>query len=148
MEMVAPSGPVYQAGTLSANPVGMRAGLATLQKIERVNAFATLEDRTARFCDQLNAKFDERGLPFQLTRVASLFWLHPKTDGVIRRLDQIPPNHAGVFARIFHSALKRGVYFAPSGYEVSFLSLAHTDELLQQASASVIDAVEEAHKVS
>ena len=143
MEMVAPSGPVYQAGTLSANPVGMRAGLATLQKIERVNAFATLEDRTARFCDELNAKFDERLLPFQLARVASLFWLHPKTDGVIRRLDQIPANHAAVFARIFHSSLKRGVYFAPSGYEVSFLSLAHTDELLQQASARILEAVEE-----
>src|SRR5438876_3472526 len=60
MEMVAPSGPVYQAGTLSANPVGMRAGLATLQKIERVNAFAQLEQRTKRFCGVLNAGFTER----------------------------------------------------------------------------------------
>jgi glutamate-1-semialdehyde 2,1-aminomutase len=142
MEMVAPSGPVYQAGTLSANPVGMRAGLATLKKIERVDAFTTLEDRSGRFCDNLNDEFDQRGLPFHLTRASSLFWLHAKTDGTIRRLDQIPPNHADRFARFFHGALSRGVYFAPSGYEVSFVSLAHTDELLEQASAMILEGVE------
>jgi len=144
MELVAPAGPVYQAGTLSANPIGMRAGLATLEKMERVNAFEQLEERTSNFCDGLNAKLDERGLPFQLTRVASLFWLHARTSGVIRRLEQIPENHAELFARIFHSALDRGVYFAPSGYEVSFMSLAHTDEVLAKAEAAVLDAVAEA----
>jgi glutamate-1-semialdehyde 2,1-aminomutase len=143
MEMVAPSGPVYQAGTLSANPVGMRAGLATLEKIERVDAFATLENRTTNFCDALNAAFDEKGLPLQITRAASLFWLHAKTDKVIRRLEDIPPGHAEQFAQIFHKALERGVYFAPSGYEVSFISLAHTDELLQKATAAILDAASE-----
>ena len=143
MEMVAPSGPVYQAGTLSANPVGMRAGLATLQKIERVDAFAHLDERTARFCDGLNAAFEQRGLPVYVTRTASLFWLHAKTDKVIRRLEDIPAGHAEQFARIFHAALKRGVYFAPSGYEVSFMSLAHTDGLLERASKDILEAVEE-----
>jgi len=146
MEMVAPSGPVYQAGTLSANPVGMRAGLATLQKIERVDVYAQLENRTARFCDGLNEGLRERGLPFQVTRMASLFWLHAQTDGVIRRLDQIPADHAMSFARIFHAALQRGVYFAPSGYEVSFMSLAHTDEVLERASAAILEAVEDANE--
>jgi len=145
MKMVAPSGPVYQAGTLSANPVGMRAGLATLQKIERVDAFQVLDKRTAKFCDGLNATFAERGLAVEVTRAASLFWLHAKTDKVIRRLEDIPEGHAEQFARTFHAALKHGVYFAPSGYEVSFMSLAHTDELLDKASAAIIEAVEEAH---
>jgi glutamate-1-semialdehyde 2,1-aminomutase len=145
MELVAPSGPVYQAGTLSANPVGMRAGLATLQKVERESVFDQLEERTANFCDGLNAKFNERGLPLQVTRLASLFWLHVKTDKIIRRLEDIPANHAQQFARIFHSALNRGIYFAPSGYEVSFMSLAHTDELLERASAAIVEAAEEAH---
>jgi len=144
MEMVAPTGPVYQAGTLSANPVGMRAGLATLQKIERVNAFAQLEQRTKSFCDDLNAKFAERSLPFQLTYTASLFWLHAKTDRVIRRLEDIPAGHAESFARVFHSALDRGIYFAPSGYEVSFLSLAHTDDILAKAGSDILAAVVEA----
>ena len=142
MELVAPSGPVYQAGTLSANPVGMRAGLATLQKIERVNAFEVLDKRTAGFCGGLNATFEQKGLPVQVTRNASLFWLHTKTDKVIRRLEDIPPSHAEQFARVFHAALKRGVYFAPSGYEVSFLSLAHTEEVLERASQGIVKAVE------
>jgi len=147
MEMVAPSGPVYQAGTLSANPVGMCAGLATLQKIERVNAFELLAGRTERFCAGLNAAFEHKGLPFQVTRTASLFWLHAKSDKVIRRLEDIPAGHAEQFARIFHAALQRGVYFAPSGYEVSFLSLAHTDELLERAGTAIGEAVEEATRV-
>jgi glutamate-1-semialdehyde 2,1-aminomutase len=141
MEMVAPSGPVYQAGTLSANPVGMRAGLATLKKIERVGAFKVLDERTAKFCDGLNAVLGQKGLPVQVTRAASLFWLHAKTHRVIRRLEDIPAGHAEQFAKVFHAALKRGVYFAPSGYEVSFLSLAHTDELLEKARTAILDAV-------
>jgi len=143
MELVAPSGPVYQAGTLSANPVGMRAGLATLQKIERVGAFAELDRRTAAFCANLNEQFAGRDLPVQITQTASLFWLHAKTEKIIRRLEDIPPTHAEQFARIFHSALDRGVYFAPSGYEVSFLSLAHTDEVLERASTAILEAVAE-----
>jgi glutamate-1-semialdehyde 2,1-aminomutase len=147
MEMVAPSGPVYQAGTLSANPVGMRAGLATLQKIERVNAFDVLDKRTASFCDGLNQTLEQKDLPVQVTQTASLFWLHAKTDKVIRRLEDIPAGHVEQFARIFHSALKRRIYFAPSGYEVSFVSLAHTDELLQKATKAIVEAVEEAIKI-
>ena len=141
MELVAPTGPVYQAGTLSANPVGMRAGLATLQKIERVGAYAQLEERTGRFCDQLNGELKERGLPFQLTRTASIFWLQPQTSDVIRRIDQIPAGHATAFAKIFHGALAHGVYLAPSGFEVSFMSLAHDDELLERAREAILAAM-------
>src|SRR5437773_67746 len=87
MELVAPVGPVYQAGTLSANPVGMRAGLATLQKIERVGAYKVLEERTGRLCDRLNSDFKERGLTLYITRSASIFWLHARTKEPIRRID-------------------------------------------------------------
>src|SRR6266550_6012397 len=141
MQLVAPAGPVYQAGTLSANPVGMRAGLATLQKIERVGAYALLEERTRGFCDQLNDELQERGRPFQLTRTASIFWLHARTDDVIRRIDQIPEGHANVFAKVFHGALSRGVYLARSGFEVSFMSLAHDDELLEKARDAILAAI-------
>src|SRR6266851_7234575 len=141
MGLVAPAGPVYQAGTLSANPVGMRAGLATLQKIERVDAYRQLEERTARFCNELNFELFRRSLSFQLTRTASIFWLHSRTDNVIRRIDQIPSDHAEVFARVFHAALKRGVYLSPSGYEVNFMSLAHSDELLERARKAILAAI-------
>lgn len=143
MELVAPAGPVYQAGTLSANPVGMRAGLATLQKIERVKAYAQLEQKTAAFCDGLNFDLQERGLPFQLTRTASIFWLHAQANDVIRRIDQIPAGHSTAFAKVFHGALARGVYLAPSGFEVGFMSLAHDDEIIERARAAIIRAIEE-----
>jgi glutamate-1-semialdehyde 2,1-aminomutase len=143
MELVAPVGPVYQAGTLSANPVGMRAGLATLQKIERVNAYRTLEEKTRGFCDDLNSEFESRGLPFELARTASIFWLHARTDEVIRRIDRIPPEHSTAFAKVFHGALARGVYLAPSGFEVGFMSFAHSDELLERARVAIVAAIEE-----
>jgi glutamate-1-semialdehyde 2,1-aminomutase len=79
-----------------------------------------------------------------MTHTASLFWLHAKTDKIIRRLEDIPAHHAENFARIFHGALSRGIYFAPSGYEVSFMSLAHSDELIEKAASAILEAVEEA----
>src|SRR5438067_7091417 len=148
MSLVAPTGPVYQAGTLSANPLGMRAGLATLQKIERVDAYKQLEEKTAQFCDDLNQELAARGRRFELTRAASIFGLHAKADGPIRRLEQIPAAHASKFARIFHGALARGVYLPPSGHEVCFMSLAHSGELLKQASEAILEAVDEAEAQS
>jgi len=142
MELVAPAGPVYQAGTLSANPVGMRAGLATLQKIETENVYEKLEWKTARFCDDLNGDLKQRDLPFQLTRSGSIFWLHARTEEPIRRIDQIPAHHAAGFAKIFHRALAGGVYLAPSGYEVNFMSFAHSSELLEHAHDAILRAVE------
>lgn len=144
LDMVAPNGPVYQAGTLSANPVGMRAGLATLQKIERVNAHAQLENIAGHFCDELNAAMRQRGLSCEITRFGSIFWIHALSERPIRRVEQIPANQGPRFARLFHAALRRGVYLAPSGYEVGFLSLAHTDDLLARASEILLEAVSEA----
>ena len=143
MELVAPVGPVYQAGTLSANPVGMRAGLATLQKLEAARAYEQLEKMTSKFCDGLNSELNARGLPYQVTRQASIFWLHPKTEKQIRRIDKIPSNSAASFAKIFHAALSRGVYLAPSAFEVNFMSLAHSEELIERASQVILAAVEE-----
>src|SRR6185369_10284825 len=146
MELVAPVGPVYQAGTLSANPVGMRAGLATLQKLEQANAHTLLADKTAQFCDRLNNRFAEECLPFEVTHTASIFWLHVSAHAPIRRIEHIPANNAGSFARLFHAALDGGVYLAPSGYEVNFMSLAHSDQLLDTAAKVLVDAAQKASK--
>jgi glutamate-1-semialdehyde 2,1-aminomutase len=142
MELVAPVGPVYQAGTLSANPVGMRAGLATLQKVERTGSYTVLEQKTAAFCDELNKEFSEKCLPLEVIRAASIFWLHTSAPAPIRRIEQIPANNAEEFARIFHRVLDKGVYLAPSGYEVNFMSLAHSDEELERARQAIVEAVE------
>lgn len=144
MELVAPVGPVYQAGTLSANPVGMRAGLATLQKVERENVYARLEQTTTAFCNRLNAELTEKGLPFEVTQRASIFWLHSATDRPIRRIEQIPAHNAEAFAKVFHAALDQGIYLSPSGYEVNFVSLAHSGEVLEKAQAAIMFAVAQA----
>lgn len=144
MELVAPIGPVYQAGTLSANPVGMRAGLATLQKVERTNAYEVLERKTSSFCDELNNRLGALCLPFEVTHTASIFWLHVSAHAPIRRIEQIPSKNAESFARLFHTALDGGVYLAPSGYEVNFMSLAHNDGLLEQAAKVLIEAAQKA----
>jgi glutamate-1-semialdehyde 2,1-aminomutase len=139
MELVAPVGAVYQAGTLSANPVGMRAGLATLQKAESVNVYDRLEQRTAQFCERLNSEFKQKSFPFQITNTASIFWLHSASDQPIRRIEQIPSENAAAFAKVFHAALDEGIYLSPSGYEVNFISLAHTDEVLEKAHAAILN---------
>jgi glutamate-1-semialdehyde 2,1-aminomutase len=147
MDLVAPAGPVYQAGTLSANPVGMRAGLATLQKSKSLQVWAELDRRTESFVGRINHAAQERAWPFRVARFGSVFWFHAKTENdiTIRRLSQIPARHVELFKPLFHAILKRGVYLAPSGFEVGFIGLAHTEAILNQASAAILDAGQEIH---
>jgi len=104
-----------------------------------------LETRTEQFCDRLNGDFKQRGWPLEITRTASIFWLHQATEQPIRRIEQIPRTNAAAFAKVFHGALDRGVYLSPSGYEVNFMSLAHSDDLLERAHAAILESVERAH---
>jgi glutamate-1-semialdehyde 2,1-aminomutase len=140
LDLVAPLGPVYQAGTLSANPVGMRAGLATLRKMEAVGAHAQLEAKSAQLADQVNEGLRQANLPFEMTRFGSLFWLRGATAEPIRTVPAIPEGHGAAFAKIFHRLLDRGIYLAPSGYEVGFISLAHTSEQLAWAASEIVAA--------
>ncbi|MFS4459396.1 glutamate-1-semialdehyde 2,1-aminomutase [Bdellovibrio sp. HCB2-146] len=142
MNLVAPSGDVYQAGTLSANPVGMRAGLVTLQKMQRVNGWNVLSERTQKFVKSLQAGFDKKGLPLQVSSEASLFWIHGKSDKTIRTIEQIPANQGVNFKKLFLTSLDKGVYLAPNAYEVGFVSWAHTDEILAEAAEKIISSAE------
>ncbi|PJZ52882.1 glutamate-1-semialdehyde 2,1-aminomutase [Leptospira adleri] len=131
MDLVAPAGPVYQAGTLSASPFGMRAGLATLQKAQRENVYSILETRTKFFAEEMKNILNRSGLgEWDAVSHSSLFWFHKKTAEPIRTIDRIPEGHKEGFAKVFHALLKNGIYLAPSGYEVGFLSFAHTDEVI------------------
>ena len=144
MEMVAPAGPVYQAGTLSANPVGMRAGLATLKKVERENVYARLEQKTKTFTQTLLDGFKKEGIEMEIARQGSIFWLHQSTGGkTIRRLEQIPKDHGARFKTLFHKAADKGVYLAPSGYEVGFVGDGHSEALLAEAASKIIAAAKE-----
>jgi len=133
MNLVAPVGPVYQAGTLSANPVSTRAGLATLKKIERENIYQVIDQRAEGFCAELGRLFKKFKVPYEVTRYKSIFWVHEETSRPIRSLKDIPQGFRETFPKFFHSLLEHGVYFPPSAYEVQFLSYAHTEEVLGQA---------------
>jgi glutamate-1-semialdehyde 2,1-aminomutase len=145
MDLVAPNGPVYQAGTLSANPVGMRAGLATLQKVEREKVYESLEKKASRFVDTLSSEFVRLGVPLQIARQGSIFWIHASTEGPIRRLTQIPKDHASNFKAMFHACAKKGIYLAPSGYEVGFIGHAHTDAILDEAVSKIAQSAKETY---
>lgn len=144
MDQVAPAGGVYQAGTLSANPVGMRAGLATLSKMERIAGWRELESRTSAFANDLRARFARvRGAP-SIVQHSSLLWFVWPTRGTVRRSDQIPPDQTAWFAKFFHAALSRGVYLPPAAFEVCFLSMAHDAGTLANAADALTAAAEEA----
>ncbi|RYZ68860.1 MAG: glutamate-1-semialdehyde 2,1-aminomutase [Proteobacteria bacterium] len=146
LDLVAPNGPVYQAGTLSANPVGMRAGLATLKKVEDLKIYESLEKKASRFQKNLQGEFDRLNAPIQISRQGSIFWIHAQVPGgVIRNLTQIPKQHAMKFKELFHACLDKGVYLAPSGYEVGFIGNAHTDQLLDEAVEKISQSVKETH---
>jgi glutamate-1-semialdehyde 2,1-aminomutase len=124
MELVAPAGPVYQAGTLSANPLAMCAGLATLQRLADGRLYQRLEQLGARLQQAL------AGAPgLALQRVGSIFWICRSGSGFpvtpMRAPRHLPPDAAQRFAPLFHSLLARGIYLAPSAFEVGFLSAAH-----------------------
>ncbi len=130
MDCVAPLGTVYQAGTLSANPIGMRAGLVSLKKIKRVNAWKTLDEKTLLLKSSLESSFAQHHL--QMATFGSLFWIHEKVSSTIRTNQNIPKGQAAQFKNLFNKALLQGLYLAPNAYEVGFMSLAHSEETIKQ----------------
>ncbi len=130
MELVAPSGPVYQAGTLSGNPVGMVAGFATLQKIKRESIIERLSVRADSLVEALENHIDHYQLPLKIVQFGSLMWFHTSDKKEPQNLSEISPNQADLFRILFYKCLDQGIYLAPSGYEVSFLSWAHDEKLI------------------
>jgi len=126
MEQVSPLGPVYQAGTLSGNPLAMAAGVATLRLLTEPGVYARLETLSARLVDGLAQAAQSAGVPYTANRVGSMFTGFFCAE---RPVDYASAKQADTrrYARFFHALLERGVYFAPSQFEAGFMSLAHTD---------------------
>lgn len=144
MDRVAPLGGVYQAGTLSANPVGMRAGLATLEKALRVDAWRVLEKRVAAFEETLSAGFASVSGGPEVVRQGSLLWFRRPASATIRRIESLAPDQAAWYTRFFHAALRRGVYLPPAAFEVCFTSMAHDAATLDEAAVALIESAREA----
>jgi glutamate-1-semialdehyde 2,1-aminomutase len=127
MERLAPSGPVYQAGTLSGNPVAVAAGLAALNLAERLDPYPLLEGLADRLTHGLHEAFEGAGVPHTVNRVGSLFSVFFTEGSVGNYADAKAADHDR-YARFFHAMLDAGIYLPPSGYEAWFLSTAHTEE--------------------
>jgi len=126
MRRIAPEGPVYQAGTLSGNPVAMAAGLATLHHTTRPGFYETLEARTARLVDGLKAAAQRHGVPITIGHAGSM-WGAYFTEGPVRNYTDAKQTDTALFARWHKAALARGVFLAPSAFEAGFVSSAHSD---------------------
>ena len=137
MNAVAPLGQVYQAGTLSANPVGMVAGLATLKKLSVPGFYSALEEQTAYLSGSLNKIFSDLNAGLECTHFGSLFWIHAKSLNPIRSISGIPENQAALFKPMFLKALDEKIYLAPNAYEVGFLATVHTRDILDETIAGL-----------
>ncbi|MEM7310535.1 MAG: glutamate-1-semialdehyde 2,1-aminomutase [Planctomycetota bacterium] len=137
MARLAPEGDVYQAGTLSGNPVAMSAGLAALGELERAGGWARLEQLGHALEQRLGPILAERNAA--LVRIGSIFWMSLQPGAAPRRADAIEDAGAERYRELFHGLLARGISLAPSAYEVGFLSLAHTEDDLDRLATAVAE---------
>ncbi|MEO6687902.1 MAG: glutamate-1-semialdehyde 2,1-aminomutase [Dokdonella sp.] len=142
MQMIAPAGPVYQAGTLSGNPVAMAAGLAMLELIQTPDFYEELERRTHLLTDTLAAAAAEAGVPLSLNRVCGMFGIF-FTSEKVDTYAQATACDTAAFNRFFHGMLKRGVYLAPSAFEAGFVSIAHTEQVIADTLTAAREAFRE-----
>ncbi|MBT8490385.1 MAG: glutamate-1-semialdehyde 2,1-aminomutase, partial [Deltaproteobacteria bacterium] len=131
MDKLAPTGPVYQAGTLSGNPLAMAAGVATLKVLKAIQGYGDLEKKTAYLCGKLEKVFEKRGTPHSINRIGSMFTLF-FTDHEVFDFASAGTSDTGYFARYFRGMLANGICIAPSQFEASFISLAHSREDMEK----------------
>jgi glutamate-1-semialdehyde 2,1-aminomutase len=128
MQHIAPTGPVYQAGTLSGNPVAMAAGLAMLDLLQEPGLYEQLSAKTTQVAEGLKAAAAKHGIPLAITHVGGMFGFFFTDEAEITRYEQVTRCDMERFKRFYHLMLEEGVYLAPSAYEAGFLSLAHGDK--------------------
>jgi glutamate-1-semialdehyde 2,1-aminomutase len=131
MNHVAPAGPIYQAGTLSGNPLSMTAGLVTLRRLREKSVYEQLENSSRRLCEGLSATARDAGVRTVTNRVGSM-WTSFFTDEAVVDWQTANRSSREHYAKFFHAMLEEGVYLAPSQFEAGFVSLAHTDDIIEQ----------------
>jgi glutamate-1-semialdehyde 2,1-aminomutase len=136
MDQLSPDGPVYQAGTLSGNPLAMAAGLAQLRELERIDGWKLLEEMGAQFGNLMRSVIKDTKTEATFHRIGSMFCLF-FAPGPIVDLASARRSDLKTFARFFHACLKRAIYFAPSQFETGFISLAHTVDDLERTAAVI-----------
>ncbi len=142
MEHLAPVGPVYQAGTLSGNPVAMAAGLKTLELVSQPGFYQSLTEKTTTLVSGIKARAEQQGILMAVNVVGGMFGLFFSNEKKISRFQQVMQCDQEFFKRFFHAMLEQGIYLAPSAFEAGFVSAAHTEQDIQQT----LDATETVFK--
>ena len=142
MDQVSPDGPVYQAGTLSGNPLALAAGLAQLRELDRINGWKLLEELSARFEKLARDAVEHAKIDITFHRFGSMFCMF-FASGPIINLAGAQRSYLKMFARFFHACLKRGIYFAPSQFETGFISTAHTAADMDRTAVVMREALAE-----
>jgi len=140
MDYLAPLGPVYQAGTLSGNPLAMAAGIAALKKLKEENPYPLLEKLGTHIRDALMDAAAAKGLPLQVPQVGSMFALF-FSDSIVRNFEDAVSSKSEHFNTLFHYALDQGVYLPPSAYETCFLCTAHNGKSIERAAEVLADGI-------
>ncbi|HUF51579.1 MAG TPA: glutamate-1-semialdehyde 2,1-aminomutase [Longimicrobiales bacterium] len=143
MAMIAPSGPVYQAGTLSGNPLAMAAGIGQLLFLRETQPYDELEKRARRLIDAVGEQAARLGTPFCGDAAGAMFGWH-FVDGPVHDFETASRVDGAFFGRFHRGCLERGVFLPASPYEAAFLSAAHTDDIIEQARDRICDALREA----
>jgi glutamate-1-semialdehyde 2,1-aminomutase len=138
MECIAPLGPVYQAGTLSGNPIAMAAGLSTLKQLQAPNFHQELSAKAAKLVAGLQTRADAANIPFTTNQVGGMFGMFFTDEKQVSQFDQVVACDQERFKKFFHGMLEQGIYLAPSSYEAGFISIAHGDAEIQ----ATLDAAE------
>ena len=146
MSSISPEGNIYQAGTLSGNPIAMSAGIAQLGECLKAGFYSDLEKKTTEFKDFLNGFAQEKKFPFRVFSIASIFWFAFTNKENIISADDIDADSMKYFKLLHHDLLEKGIYLGPSGYEVSFISSAHSSEILMEAAKKICASLENVFK--
>ena len=131
MNQLAPIGPVYQAGTLSGNPLAMSAGIALMTALIDMNPFQQLEDASKYVLSAIKEMCDAKGIPFSHASIGGMFGFF-FSEELPNNFDEVVKTNDELFIKFFNTALKNGIYFAPSKYEAGFISTTHNSSILDQ----------------
>ena len=142
MNNISPDGAVYQAGTLSGNPVAMAAGIAQLNELLRMGFYRDINNKTEEFTSAIQRFATARNYKFKVFSIGSIFWFAFTEREAIRRADEIDPASMEKFKKFHRELINRGIYLGPSGYEVGFISSAHTKIDLERAKRAIFDSLE------
>lgn len=143
MQQIAPAGPVYQAGTLSGNPIAVAAGMANLDLITAQGFYSQLNEKTQMLVDGIQQAADQASVALTTVQVGGMFGLFFTQLDKVSTFDQVMQGNLEQFKQFFHAMLQRGHYFAPSAYEAGFVSQAHSKDTIQKTIAASVDTMGE-----